>query len=298
MFDTTAADCFAKIKKKKLHTQCILDSTSIPQAEICRIIETEQQKKYSFQHSLAMRLKSAKKNLVKSNQELALADIIFAGSTCCADLVRKEVGEGKKVCVVPYGVDVSAFTLKQYREIKAPIRFLYVGGLEATKGSYYILEAFKALEREDASLICVGDCGYAQDELSKYKNVEFKGFVPSQEMPEVYKAADIYVIPSLYEGFSRSLVEAMASGLPAIASPSSGGLDLIEEGENGFIVSPGNISDLREKITYFCDNPEKISQMGERANVAASKFTWENYKNILIKKIEEVLGDEAKNFNI
>ena len=297
MFDTTAADCFNIIKKKGLPVQCILDSTSIPQTEICKIIETEQAKKYNFQHSLAMRLKSAKKNLAKNNKELALADVVLAGSTYCANLVKGVLNEDKKVYVVPYGVDIDAFTIKEYHEAGNPIRFLYVGGLEATKGSYYILEAFKTLDREDVALICVGDCGYAKDELAKYKNVEFKGFVPSTQMPNVYKAADVYIIPSLYEGLSRSLVEAMASGLPAIASTSSGGLDLVCQGENGFIISPADIEGLQEKIIYFCEHKEEISKMGECAATVASKYTWKNYKEILINTIEEIWTNEAKDFN-
>ena len=166
-----------------------------------------------------------------------------------------------------------------------------MGGVEATKGSFYILEAFKNLNRSDASLICVGDCGYAKDDLQDYKNVDFKGFVVSQEMPNVYRDADVYIIPSLYEGLSRSLIEAMASGLPAIATISSGGLDVIQNGENGFIVEPGNIQELQEKMIYFCENKERISQMGARASIDASKYTWENYEKKLTEVIKEIISE-------
>ncbi len=294
MYDTTAAPCFEKIKKSGIKTKCILDSTSIPQADICRIIEGEQKKNYSFQHSLNMRLKSAKKNLKANQKELVLADAVFAGSTHCAKLVENARGGDKSVFVVPYGVNVDAFTKKDYAE-QAPevVNFLFVGGLEATKGSYYILEAFKSLDRSDAKLVCVGDCGYAKDELDKYQNVEFKGFVYSGDMPETYKKADVYVIPSLYEGLSRSLIEAMSSGLPAIATTMSGALDCIEDGVCGFRVEPADIESLKEKVIYFCENKEQIKLMGERACGQVKGFTWENYGVKLVEKIKGILDNEA-----
>lgn len=294
MYDTTAKTCFEKIKKSGIKTKCFIDSTSIPQADICAIIEAEQVKKYNFQHSLKMRLKSAKKNLKANSKELELADVVFTGSTCCAQLVKNACGEDKSVAVVPYGVNVSAFTKKDYPE-QAPevVKFLFVGGVEATKGSYYVLEAFRSLDRTDAKLICVGDLGYAKDELVKYKNVEFKGFVYSGDMPSIYKQADVYIIPSLYEGFSRSLMEAMSSGLPAIATTMSGAVDCIEDGQSGFWINSTDIDGLKEKIIYFLENKHQIKVMGEKASGQVSKFTWENYEKQLALKIKEQLGNEA-----
>ena len=294
MYDTTAKTCFEKIKKSGIKTQCILDSTSIPQADICKIIENEKKKDHSFSHSLNMRLKSAKKNLKLNQKELALADFVFCGSTHCSSMLKNARGGDENVFVVPYGANVSAFTKKEYdAQLPKVVNFLYVGGLEATKGSYYILEAFKQLDRSDAKLICVGDFGYAKDELANYKNVEFKGFVCSSDMPNVYKQADVYVIPSLYEGMSRSLIEAMATGLPAIATTMSGSLDCVKEGVSGFCIQPADISQLKQKIIYFCENKEQIKVMGENACDCVNKFTWDNYGKLLVDKIKEILGNEA-----
>ena len=85
------------------------------------------------------------------------------------------------------------------------------------------------------------------------------------------------VFPSLFEGFGLVILEAMAAGLPVIASRNTGGPDVIEEEKEGFIVPAGSVEALREKMGWLIQNPSQAVEMGHKACVWAQRFTWKIY---------------------
>ena len=89
--------------------------------------------------------------------------------------------------------------------------------------------------------------------------------------------ADVFVFPSLFEGFGLVLLEAMASGLPVITTQNTGGPDLIQEGKEGFIIPAGSVEALRGKIRWMIDNRERAAEIGRKAHARAKEMTWGSY---------------------
>jgi len=89
--------------------------------------------------------------------------------------------------------------------------------------------------------------------------------------------ADVFVFPSLFEGFALVILEAMAVGLPVITTPNTAGPDLIEDGKEGLIVPAGDANALREAMQSLLHNPERARSMGRAAHEKAKEFTWERY---------------------
>lgn len=289
MYDTTACTAFEKLSRRGCKTRRILDMSSIPAEDICGIIEGEIKRSGSCSNSMKLRLKTAKALRKRGETELKLADAVLCGSEFPQGVVLGRYPQ-KKTYVVPYGVNCEAFTPLADKKIGEvdPVRFLFVGGVEATKGYFYLKEAFASVPQNQAKLILVGDAGYSKNELEQQENVEIKGFVVRSKMPEVYRSADVYVIPSLYEGFSQSLIEAMSSGLPVIATYSSGASSVVRNSVNGFLVSSCDSTALSDRMNWFVQNRSEIVTMGKAARNAVTDYTWDHYEEILYETITEI----------
>jgi glycosyltransferase involved in cell wall biosynthesis len=101
----------------------------------------------------------------------------------------------------------------------------------------------------------------------------------------LYSQADLLVHPSLLEGFGKVILEAMAMGLPVIATTASAGEYIIEDGIDGLLVPPGDIEALKSKILLVYENRDLAEQMGKKAASKARCFTWENYGKGIVESV-------------
>jgi glycosyltransferase involved in cell wall biosynthesis len=124
------------------------------------------------------------------------------------------------------------------------------------------------------------------------ENVTFLGIVPHEQIAEIFKIADIYIIPSLYEGTPVSLLEAMFNGLPIIGSDTRGINNIIIPERNGMLFETKNTTDLNNKLKHILENIEYYRKLGEQAAVDYNQ-QWHHKKaiNEHIKIIREILGD-------
>jgi glycosyltransferase involved in cell wall biosynthesis len=97
------------------------------------------------------------------------------------------------------------------------------------------------------------------------KYVKFYGELPYEQVPEAYRLADIYVIPSLFEGTPKSLLEAMYNGLPIIGSDTNGIKNIIKDGENGLLFKVSNEKELTIKLKQIIENKELKEKLGKNA---------------------------------
>jgi glycosyltransferase involved in cell wall biosynthesis len=151
------------------------------------------------------------------------------------------------------------------------VTFVYVGRLWAGKGLTYLLEAFGALQQRDvgeASLLLVGD-GRDENELRAraraqgLRNVVFCGFQHDDVLPRLYAASDVFVFPTLGDPFGMVVLEAMACGLPVVATTAAGEIsERVAEGVNGFVVEPGSSDQLLERMTVLARAKELRDAMG------------------------------------
>ena len=186
----------------------------------------------------------------------------------------KSYGIKNRFKVVPNTVNAEIFypSFQKEKEEIGQRRILIVAGLVPIKGIPYLLKALSQLrqKRQDFVLDIVGD-GLKRkeyEELAKKSGlnqiVKFYGFRPKEEVAEFMRRSDFFVLSSLWENLPCVLIEAMASGLPVIAT-NVGGIPEIVNKEEGILVPPKNIDALAEAIDYMLDHyqnysPEKISQ--------------------------------------
>jgi glycosyltransferase involved in cell wall biosynthesis len=221
-------------------------------------------------------------------EEHKLADRVVAASTFTRQtLVEHGVAE-EKIRVLPYGVGQEFLDAGQTRKERAAgrkMRFLFLGHLSARKGLRQLLEAWRGIEGGELVLMGGGDPGPWRQIAGE--KVIFSGGGDRSRVLEEMKKADVFVFPSLFEGFGLVLLEAMAAGLPILTTKNTAGPDLIEQGKEGQLVRAGNVKDLTKAMASMIRDPAKTAGMGQQAHVRARQFTWENYAK---RYREEILG--------
>lgn len=176
---------------------------------------------------------------------------------------------------IPNGVDIKWMTPATDAEKRAlrlslglpdaPI-VIFTGRLAPEKGIGQLISIWPAVRtvRPDALLLVVGGGDEAKSLKHRASNgVEFIGAV--DDVAPYLKASDLFVLPSVAEGLSNSLLEAMASGLPVIATTVGGTPDVVEHGNNGLLVAPGDVYALQHAVIALLGDDDRRSNMGQRA---------------------------------
>jgi starch synthase (maltosyl-transferring) len=160
--------------------------------------------------------------------------------------------------------------------------FLYVGRLDRQKGLPFLLEAWApvAARYRGVHLLLVGEGperGALETQIARLglaASVHLSGW--REEIPELLRAADCFVLPSLWEGMPNVVLEAMAAGLPVIATRVEGTAEVIQAGETGWLVAPGAPGALTAAMEQFLDDPIAARSMGERGQRRVrAEYTWE-----------------------
>lgn len=125
------------------------------------------------------------------------------------------------------------------------------------------------------------------ERLNVSENVHFLG--NRKDMVDLYKMADVFVMASYREGLSRSLMEAMASGLPCIVSKIRGNVDLIEENIGGYLIEASDVERLAEKLQLIVNNATLRKQMGEANLEKIKQYDVREVKKVVCKIYKEVL---------
>ena len=213
--------------------------------------------------------------LARMRREEQLADAIIVGSRFAARSFDGVVPPGR-VHVVPYGVDVASFRPADIERAVGPLRVLFAGTLTQRKGIGYVLDAMRLLDPARYALTLAGPVLASGAGLRRYEGMfRHRAGVRPQDMPAVYRAADVLVLPSLVEGSAPVVLEAMASGLPVIVTENCGA-DAVRDGIEGFVVpvrSPEAIAARLEELT----SPELRRRMGRAGRVRALEFTWDAF---------------------
>ncbi|MCD6458500.1 MAG: glycosyltransferase family 4 protein [Thermoproteales archaeon] len=214
------------------------------------------------------------------------ANVVIVTTKRDRDYIIKKYGiKPDKVIVIPNWVDTELFKpIKNVKKERGKV--IFVGRLEKQKNVLSLIEAVKNLD--DVKLYIYGK-GSLEKQIKekiwkeKITNVYLRGIIKNELLPYELNTAEIFILPSLYEGHPKALLEAMACGLPVIGSNVEGIRDLIKEGETGLLCSTTPES-IREKIIYLLNNPEIRKKLGENAR----KYVVEHFsfKAIIEKELE------------
>lgn len=181
-----------------------------------------------------------------------------------------------KVVVVHPPVEVDHFPRAAFGHSR--FRVTFIGRLEIGKAFHHVIEAFQRARLADSELVLWGGSG--SREVTRYLRERVEGHPAIQVRPvpiraagleEVFGKSHVVVHPSVADGFGYVVGEAMAAGVPVIASDTTGGSDWIVDGVNGFVVPAGDIHALRERITWCHRHASRLPDMGRAARATAEE---------------------------
>jgi len=193
----------------------------------------------------------------------------------------------EKLVYVPNAIDSDLFkNVRPFEErVSGAIKITFVGDMEIWKGPEYVLKAHRILEKENikTELIMIGE-GSLRQKLQKLagSSVKFTGQLPHEKVIEILGQSNLFTLPSLWEGAPTTILEAMASTTPVVASSVGGIPELIQNEKTGMIVPPFNAIKLAKSLKRLIEEPEL------RKHIAKNAKTKVNKENDF-KKVAEIL---------
>jgi len=224
------------------------------------------------------------------SQEIHLADHIICASSVTAKSLMNEGVQDDKIKIIPYGVDTSLYPYKK-REVvdkNSIFKVIFIGSLNQRKGITYLLEALENIPKVELNI--VGRGIFDNDLLNNYNvKINIHKNIPHNEMVSLLQNCHCFVLPSLVEGFGQVILEAMATGIPVIASENTIASDIINDGENGFLVPVRNSVEIRKSIELLIKNPELVSIIGDKGFNTSEKLTWANFRKNIKNHLQSLL---------
>jgi glycosyltransferase involved in cell wall biosynthesis len=185
----------------------------------------------------------------------------------------------ERIHVVPYGVNSERFIARSKSPASdKPFTIVYVGSMSQRKGLSYLLDAVKLLSSQNVKVVLCGRGIIDHGLLAGYSNLEIEIGLPTEQLVRRLHEADVFVLPSLAEGFAHVLLEAMCCGLPVITTSHTCAPDVIENGVHGFIVPIRDAKAIAEKLEWGLTHRAELAAMGEAAAVQARLFTWDRFR--------------------
>lgn len=232
-----------------------------------------------------------------------IASKLFLGRADAVIVLTQDLKEKIKeiydrdVFVIPNGIDLRRFEGLSHRDSHKLAEsgeriILFVGRLHPVKGVAYLIEAMTTIIKRNPKvrLWLVGD-GEERQSLENLVNklgltqyVNFVGKVPNEEVPEYMASSDVLVMPSLSEPFGIVLLEAMACGLPIVATNVGGIPEIVQDGENGFLVEPESSEEIADRVLKLLENDDLRRRISQNNIEEVKNYSWE----AVVDKLEKV----------
>ncbi|PZC45438.1 MAG: Glycosyltransferase involved in cell wall bisynthesis [Chloroflexi bacterium] len=207
--------------------------------------------------------------------------VIAFGARSAKDYFDEQMKGSIPVEALPQYLDVSPYLrigkarIERHQRDGAPatVNFFYAGQVESFSGVDTLVTAFNQIARNSSTVrLHIVGSGSALNHVQQMVDplvedrITFHGTKEWNEMPALYEIADVFVHPSRGQGWGMVVNEALASGLPLVASEESGAArELVKTGDVGFLINPEDIGAMYESMKFFADNPEEIVTFAERA---------------------------------
>ena len=237
------------------------------------------------------------------------AGALLIGSRSFAEEVRENHGTPpERFTIVPGSVDATRFlpregsTFGDFIDPERPV-ILYHGRVDRRKGALDLLDAFATLRRRGhpgAGRARLLYSGIGPDTVAVAERVQTLklgdqftalGYVNYDEVPSVYRQADLFASPTYSEGFSNTILEAMSAGLPVLSCHAVGVVDCLRDGENGLLVQPGDIHALADALGRLLDDAPLRRRLAERAHDEAHRlYSWPVIGRQIVGVYEGLLG--------
>ena len=230
--------------------------------------------------------------------QIASADALVFPSRYLRDVYRRGGLGADRAHIIPYGIDVDRFRRVRRSSARGKVRFSFIGFLGRHKGIHVLIDAVAKLARSaKLALNIVGDgdarlsCERQIKALDLEDKVRFWGKLDNSRIEKVYRETDVLILPSIWpENHPVSITEAMAAGIPVIASRIGGIPEQIEDGRTGYLFTPGDSADLARCMVEFIVRPRKVEELGATAQRNIAENTVAHQVEKIARLYEEAAG--------
>lgn len=256
--------------KQFRHRAIVRDSSHI-RSQIS-VLETEYRR-------LGIALPSRQGVIDREEAEYQLADTIFVLSDFAKrSFVQAGVNAGK-IEILPLGANTALFHPISRDSIRLPLKVVYFGSVSVRKGLPYLLEAANHFDRSQIELTVIGPVEPALRSLvARYPHVRWCSPLSHPELAKLLPQFDLFVLPTLEDGFGQTLIQAMACGLVPISTDRCGAAECIQEGVNGFVVPGADAGALAARFSDLLQDPAKILSMRQALNRKKADLGWAVYQ--------------------
>jgi glycosyltransferase involved in cell wall biosynthesis len=227
-------------------------------------------------------------------EEYTICDFITVQSSFAEDTFIKMGVSKNKIIKMPLGVNTDLF--RKYKKKDDIFRVLYAGTMSIRKGSLYLLEAISKLNLPNFEFVFNGHISpELKPFISKYESkITFLGSRPFNELAELYSQASVFVLPTIEDGFAKVITEAMACGVPVIATTNCSGPDVITNAIDGFVIPIRNVDIIIEKILILYEDKYLQEQMSHNAELKAKiSLSYNTYGNRVYNKYLELYNNNT-----
>lgn len=230
--------------------------------------------------------------LERKRRELELAEMVICPSDFVRDSLPEETRNAKPCVVVPFGSPLVTQPNAPVDRCAGPLRILFAGALTQRKGLADLFAAMRLVRQENIELVVMGSL---LQPLAWYR-ARCADFIyepprPHEDVLRLMRSCDVFVLPSIVEGRALVQQEAMACGLPVIATRNAGAADLIDDGQTGFLVPIRSPEAIAEKITWCAAHQERVAGMGLAAQARAAELTWRGYGEKVVGALRTLIGE-------
>lgn len=225
----------------------------------------------------------------RARREWELADLIVVNSDWSKEAIISEGAPKEKIEIIPLCYEKQEdHGLDQAKPFEAPgqLRVLFLGQVNMRKGIHHLIEAARLLTGEPVKFLVAGRPDLRPEVLARApKNIHWLGSIPRGQVSDIYSQSDVFVLPTLSDGFAITQLEAMAHGLPVITTPHCG--QVVENGLNGFIVPAGDFQGLANAILRFIKSRELAPMMRPHCKETARKYSLNHFQHRLVDAISK-----------
>lgn len=233
-----------------------------------------------------------KEHFARARREWDLTDMIVVNSEWSREAIIAEGAAPEKIEVIPLCYEKrieSTNAESRTRKMGEPLRVLFLGQVNVRKGIHNLIEAARQLTKEPVEFLIVGQSDIRNEAMAKApQNMRWMGAAPRSQVPEYYRKSDVFVLPTLSDGYAITQLEAMAYGLPVIVTPNCG--RVVEDGVTGFIVPASDPGALVSVIRRLIGNPALLGRMHGQCTAAVDRYSVESYGRRLTQAIRLRMG--------
>jgi glycosyltransferase involved in cell wall biosynthesis len=219
-------------------------------------------------------------------EEWRAADLVLVNSPWSAEALVQQGVARNKLIVVPLAIDASASHARPELSHLAPLKVLWLGSLILRKGIQYLVHAARLLEGKGVEFILAGPIGISEQAVSSFPtNMRLVGTVTRDRVRDLYEQAQVFVLPTLSDGFAITQLEAMAHGLPVVTTPNCG--KVVTDGYDGFIVPASDAEALAEALARLRSKPALVRTMSANALETVRKFDLPSNASMIQQLVSE-----------